>query len=419
MQSYPSLSRTYSSTFTDVNYFTEDVSVNICAMQNGNYDACAKEDPTSTPSTSLVIPPPSISTPSATLVSDAGSKDDEGLAGWAISFIITLVLVFVCCVGYAIAVVYLGVANCFDDCFRDRDDTKKAHNNIYWDDLSWNDRSRDDRSRDDRSRDDRSRDDRSRLSRQSRRMLAIENGNSSATPKDHDSFSIGASRYSQSVNSYVTKHKISRDPTMYIPGHEDKPDPDSENWSPPSNPKHDPTLYFDEVRPRKDPQLKLTRDPTMYIDGHRETDMYTIDDSTVEEAHNDENGLDKHSGRVTRDPSYFDMKGSEFSFYDDDNSKRVGESRSIISPRSKKTTKRMKSTKGGSEQIQNSLDSADWNTSSSDFIYEPKKRASLRASLVSLYNDSASINDDHANSFPDGGARYGVKDTRQTKSFYK
>jgi hypothetical protein len=381
-------------------------------MQNGAYDACAKEEPTSTPSSTLVIPPPSINTPTATLVSETDTEIGEGLSGGAISIIVIFVLLFVCCVGYAIAVAFFGVANCFDDCFGDRDDAKQAHDNLFWDEISGNDRSRDDRSR---------------VSRQGSRMLAIENGNFRSTPEDNDSAFIDAPRHShsvnsysanhdsQSVNSYSTKHnshsvnsygrnrKISRDPTMYIPGQEDKPDPNSENQSSLSKSSRDTAIYFNEEFPRKDPQLKPTRDPTMYIDGHRETDMYTIDDRNY-------SGVD----RATRD-----VDSSEFGFYDDDNSQRIDENRSVKSLRSKKITKTIKSNKGVSEKIQKSLDSPDWNASSSDFIYEPKKRASLRASLVSIYNDSASINDVHADSFPDGGARYGVKDTRQTKSFYK
>ena len=412
-------------------------------MQNGAYDACAKEEPAPPPPASLVIPPPSINTPSATLVSETDTEIGEGLSGGAISIIVIFVLLFVCCVGYAIAVVCFGVANCFDDCFRDRDDAKQAHDNMFWDEISRNDRNRDDRSRGGKSRGGKSRGDKSRVSRQGSRMLAIEDGRSPgdsraivlATSQDHPSFDDD----SLTLNTYGTRKKVSRDPTMYIPGQEDKPDPDSESrWSDVSSSRREyyedrsfksrrePTMYVDGKSCDGDLTLPVMRDPTMYIDGHQETDMHAIDDSTVEEVHNDYNGIDKHYGRPTHDPSYYDSMA------------RFDENRSIKSARSQQSTKSKKSSRGVSEDVsknstrginkdmQKSTQSADWNASSGnfidsdfDFIYQSTKRASLRASLISVYNDSASINDNHANSFPDGGARDGVEDIRQTKSFYK
>jgi hypothetical protein len=280
-------------------------------------------------------------------------------------------------------------------------------------------------------------------------MLAIEDaprsGNSRAivlaTPQDHPSFDDD----SFTIDTYGTRQKISRDPTMYIPGQEDKPDPDSKSlWSDISNsrrehyedrtlkPKREPTMYVDGKSCDGDLSLTLLRDPTMYIDDHQETDMYTIDDSTVEEVHNDYNGVDKHHERAT--PSYYDMAGSEASFYDDavqrfDESRSSKSARSKQSTRSKKSTKRgsgdvsKKSTKGMNEDMQKSSQSADWNSSSGeDIIYEPKKRESLRAMLHSNYNFSGNslATDDHANSYAAGfEARDGVKDTRQTRSFYK
>ncbi len=96
------------------------------------------------------------------------------------------------------------------------------------------------------------------------------------------------------------KRKQGRDPTIYIPGQEDRPDPDSEkSWfsdviiscryceDPPLKPKREPTMYFDGKRSNKDPSLMPMHDPTVYIDGHWESDMYTVDSSTVEEVHND------------------------------------------------------------------------------------------------------------------------------------
>jgi hypothetical protein len=254
-----------------------------------------------------------------------------------------------------------------------------------------------------------------------------------ATPEDHPSFGDD----SFTINTYSTKHKISRDPTMYIPGQEDRPDPYSESgWSddgPPFKSKRDPTMYLDGESYDGDVPFKPTRDPTMYVDGHRETEMF--DDSTAEEVHNDYHGVDKHYGKVTRDPSYFDMASNDSSYDDalqrfDDESRSIKSVRSKVSTRSKKSTKGDRrhmlneSTKGISEGMHKSSQSADWNASSGNdmnIIYEPKKRASLRASLVSNYHDSynSSATDGQANSYVGGGAHDGVKDTRQTKSFYR
>ena len=253
-------------------------------MQNGKYDACANDDPTPPPSSSQVVPPPPMA-----LVPE--SDPDEGeLAGWAISLIVIFVLLFVCCVGYAIAVFCFGVANCFDECFRDLDDTKEIHNNMYFDD-------------------------RSRDSRRSRKMLAIEDGSRAsgyasrrsgpsraivlATLEEEDesfrfpddTFTVDASKCTRGTKStYGTKHKQGRDPTMYIPGQEDKPDPDYESsWfsesngshrydeDPPLKHKREPTMYIDGKRFDEDPSLMPMREPTMYIDGRRETDIYAGD----------------------------------------------------------------------------------------------------------------------------------------------
>jgi len=269
-------------------------------MQNGKYDLCVEDITTPAP-----VPPP----PMALVVES--DPDEGGLAGWAISLIIIFVLLFVCCIGYAIAVFCFGVANCFDECFRDHDDTKEIHNNIYFDD-------------------------RSRESRRSRKMLAIEDGSRAsgytsrrsghsraielATPEEEDesfrfpddAFTVEASKCTRGTKStYGTKHRQGRDPTMYIPGQEDKPDPQTlmitqgrdptmyipgqedkpepdyeSSWfsesngsrrhheDPPLKPKREPTMYLDGKRFDEDPSLMPMREPTMYVDGHRETHLY-------------------------------------------------------------------------------------------------------------------------------------------------
>ena len=393
-------------------------------MQNGKYDACANDDPTPPPSSSQVVPPPLMA-----LVPES-DPDEGGLAGWAISLIVIFVLLFVCCIGYAIAVFCFGVANCFDECFRDLDDTKEIHNNnMYFDD-------------------------RSRDSRRSRKMLAIEDGSRASgytsrrsghsreivleNPEDvkfHDS--------SFSINTYGTKHKQGRDPTMYIPGQEDKPDPDSESgWfsdgdgsrryheDPPLKPKREPTMYidgnresdmysFDGKRFDEDPPLMSMRDPTMYVDGHREVDLDSFDDSTVEEVDNEYRGVAKRYEKATRDPTFYESSGNDSTFHVDD-AERDEASHSMKSARSKKSTRSKTSTKGKSGDMQKSSQSTDWDASNGEnLMYEPAKRASLRASLVSNFYDS-DIKNDHANSYTDGqGTRDNATDTRQTKSFYR
>ncbi len=106
-----------------------------------------------------------------------------------------------------------------------------------------------------------------------------------------DTFTVDASKCTRGTKStYGTKHKQGRDPTMYIPGQEDKPDPDYESsWfsesngshrydeDPPLKHKREPTMYIDGKRFDEDPSLMPMREPTMYIDGRRETDIYAGD----------------------------------------------------------------------------------------------------------------------------------------------
>jgi hypothetical protein len=241
-----------------------------------------------------------------------------------------------------------------------------------------------------------------------------------ATPKEEDesfrfpddTFTVDASKCTRGTKStYGTKHRQSRDPTMYIPGQEDKRDPDSESG------------WFSDGdgsrRYHEDPPLKPKREPTMYIDGHREVDMYSFDDSTVEEVDNEYRGVAKRYEKATRDPTFYESSGNDSTFHVDD-AERDEASHSMISARSKKSTRSKTSTKGKSGDMQKSSQSTDWDASNGEnLMYEPAKRASLRASLVSNFYDS-DIKNDHANSYTDGqGTRDNATDTRQTKSFYR
>ena len=109
-----------------------------------------------------------------------------------------------------------------------------------------------------------------------------------------DAFTVDASKCTRGTKStYGTKHKQGRDPTMYIPGQEDKPDPqtlmitqgrDPTMYIPGQEDKPDPdyeSSWFSEsngsLRYYEDPPLKPKREPTMYIDGkHFDEDPYLM-----------------------------------------------------------------------------------------------------------------------------------------------
>jgi len=102
-------------------------------------------------------------------------------------------------------------------------------------------------------------------------------------------YSRRTGRDSFTINTRGTKQRVSRDPTMYIPGQEGKPDPDTDDVlmitngdassrryyeDPPLRPKRDPTMYVEGDYASEDPPLKPKRDPTMYVDGGSEPSMY-------------------------------------------------------------------------------------------------------------------------------------------------
>jgi hypothetical protein len=112
------------------------------------------------------------------------------------------------------------------------------------------------------------------------------------------------------INTYGTKKtskskKKARDPTFYVPGQEDRPDPDSNGVlmltdgdeasgrryyveDPPLHKKRDPTMYVDgqgyedaSGRYMEDPPLKPKRDPTMFVEGQEDAGAY-IDGESVD-----------------------------------------------------------------------------------------------------------------------------------------
>lgn len=294
-------------TFSDTKYFGADLKLNWCTTQDGKFELCVKEiikkpvprpapvsggNRTPTIYTNVLTDPP---------------LDKPGFPAWAIALIVVLILLLVCCIGYFI----------FASCARGNNETKEIENNIYMDDNNGggsiygrnkgnndvyfiDEKSQQSRFDENRSRSSRSR--QSRQSRQSRRVRRIEEENADevqivlAEPQnpqfDDDSFTI---------NTYGTKKtkRQGRDPTMYIPGQEDRPDPDdtlrltygdAESSSrryledPPLKPKRDPTMYVDGQQDAsvydgrdygaEDPPLKPKRDPTMYVDGQQDASTY-------------------------------------------------------------------------------------------------------------------------------------------------
>jgi len=336
--------------FTDTTYFGGDISMNWCTSQNGKFELCAKEVPKPSPPAPAPAPtpienrPPSMTSPTVFINSrgDPPPTDDGGLEGWVIALIIIIVLLLLCCLGYFI----------FISCRGDGDYNEKGmENNIYMDNNSRGGGSYYGKSRGDSryeksrggsiydesrggsrygesrggSRYSESRGGRESRSRRSQALaiaqpLAIEEANEDEVqivltepqdPKfDDDSFTINTYSTSKkskmskrgSEKSKTSKSKTGRDPTFYVPGQEDKPDPDSTSIlmieggddasgrryyaeDPPLRPKRDPTMYGDQGMrdptmytdghySSEDPPLKPKRDPTMYVEGQEDPSVY-------------------------------------------------------------------------------------------------------------------------------------------------
>mmetsp|Transcript_3683 Transcript_3683/g.6665 ORF Transcript_3683/g.6665 Transcript_3683/m.6665 type:complete len:640 (-) Transcript_3683:38-1957(-) len=260
-------------TFSDTKYFGGDLNLNFCTSQSGKYELCVKEifNPTA---------------PSSPVVSQndsgggSGEGGDDGLPGWGIALIIIAVLLLLACLGYIIFLI------CFTD---DYNDTKEINNNIYLED---------EKSRASGYTSRRSpRSTRSGKTR-SRQIVLAEPQDSKS---DDGSFTINTHA---SKKTYASKQRQGRDPTMYIPGQEDKPDPDSADSDvlmlqdgessrryyledPPLRPKRDPTMYVAGNYASEDPPLKPKRDPTMYVEGQQDPSVY-VDEASVKEIYNDD-----------------------------------------------------------------------------------------------------------------------------------
>ena len=254
--------------------------MNWCTSQNGKYDLCVQE----------IKKPSSPTAGSFDVFGSSSGGDSGGLAGWAIGLITIFMLIIVCCGGYWIAVIFCGVTNCFK--FDDEQRTTVLDKNMYFDDES------------------------QYTGAQQSRVLALR------SRADDDSYTLNS--YGDRTRRYNSRPR--RDPTMYIPGQDELPDPDSDvlmltdNSSrsggsstrryyedPPLKPKRDPTMYMDGLPEQYSvaSSYKSQRDPTMYImDGlpeqysvassyksQRDPTMYVDEkESKIEEVYTEDRG---------------------------------------------------------------------------------------------------------------------------------
>ncbi|KAL3817500.1 hypothetical protein ACHAXA_007090 [Cyclostephanos tholiformis] len=223
--------------------------------------------------------------------------------------------------------------------------------------------------------------DQSRASAYASRRSGHSNAIILAKPEDNDSSTFGVTRYSRSAKTFGTKSRQGRDPTMYIPGQEDKPDPEhsqilriTEGRDPTmyipgiddkpdphfegvwfsdndmsrgeyedtfSKPRREPTMYVDGLRHDEEPSLRVMRDPTMYIgDMDRWDNGASRSSSLIPYATEVENGVQG----VDYDTSNNKSSASNVSYYEKDKSESHRES-SVAGTKASKRSKKSKTSK--------------------------------------------------------------------------
>ena len=301
--------------FADTKYFGGNLKMNWCTVKNGRYDLC--------------VLAPNVFDPSSVDGEDSSASSMKGgstsrLAGWSIALIVIIVLLVVGCGIYWIGVVCYGIPNCLKyDYYQSKND------DIYFDSRSrateyTNDDRRQSRRR---RRDDEKRetilmltngyDDRRSQrplaltnggdDRRSQRPLALTNGDDgrrsrplaltngddrgisnsgrsrrnkssskplalTAGPHYQSSRTMNTRGTSSSKKSSVKRIKPARDPSLYIPGQEDKPDPEGSiadevlmlTQGAAASRSGNSRRYYDDDNT---PPPKVKREPTMYIDG--------------------------------------------------------------------------------------------------------------------------------------------------------
>jgi len=348
--------------FTDTRYIGANVQFNLCTSSQGEFSLCAKDKPTPKPvpaPTGAGAPSPSRGQrPPRTFNDGIGGANGGGggLAGWAVALIVIIILIFGCCIAYYI---WKNMRDKYDD---------KGMTNIYLDQSRAKNTNR---GYDERSYARTARTARTNRTRKSRRPRERDYDRD-----DYDDYDPNAGAeivlYNNenpefdefTINTYGTKRteaeesatRVGRDPTMYIPGQEDKPDPDSSDIlmitdgttstrqyyeDPPLKPKRDPTMYVHgEASERSDYTEELEsghkprRDPTMYVNdeatepgnfmndrSNLSSDPYGMND--IDEASEyyggyDDVGRNNHMNTSGRDPSFYlsseNMSQSEESF---------------------------------------------------------------------------------------------------------
>ena len=253
-----------------------NLGLNFCTLHDGEYDLCVIED------TDVPSPAPAPQTQTSTAIVESGT--DGGLAGWAIALIVILVLSFVCCGGYAIAVLCFGVENFF----KDQDEAKDIQSNAYMDkrfgpmdsmnrvaimdNTSQYTRKQFTMQGSMKSHASKQITQGSRVYPDSRTGVQVVCSNPQYPTFDDTSFTI---------NTYSTNRRKTRDPTMFISGQESRPDPGTAHSQgrtthdasssrryyseePSSKPKREPTMYVDGKAFAIDPRMRQKRDPTLY-----------------------------------------------------------------------------------------------------------------------------------------------------------
>ena len=292
----------YCRAIPDINLFTEDVAVNICGMQEGKYTLCAKEELSPSPNPSPISLTSSELASSSIIPSYVGddafvsSNDDvAGFALWVIALIVIVALLSVCCAGYAVAVVYCGVSNCLD--FTENEDTNIVKSRFFYDEstiggthqrlknLTIENNSNWDKGRSQKT--------------SARRILPLgDNGREMLRIEDGSQFHHNAGSLALTTITLGTRaqRRAGRDPTLYIPGQEEKPDPDGTLTI---LQVHNDSRNLSATSIRKDTPKRKSRDPTFY-DSRGST--------TVAQ---DQGASSKVSSkRRSRDPTFHDSRGT-------------------------------------------------------------------------------------------------------------
>ena len=245
---------TFYRTFADTKYFGADLDMNWCTSQNGQFNICVNEidEPTPPPTP---VPSPKRA-PTSAIKNNESEPENDGLAGWAVALIVIFVLLLLACIARALYVFYIN-GDYYDD------ETTKVRNNIYIDggDSVYTGKSRGGGKSVRTNKSRRAIDDEQRSHNSQQLVLAVS-----------DDATIGTKKSMKSHGTRTTKKavRIPRDPTRYIPGQENKPDPTvyaNDRSSDPEGGASSSANGRKYYNTNEDPPLKAKRDPTQFVDG--------------------------------------------------------------------------------------------------------------------------------------------------------